>query len=521
MEQQIPILAVILVAAMVIFSIGVTIFATRLTRTSSDYYIADAGVSVFQNASAITGNYLSAASFLGVAGATFIHGYDGVLYAYGFFIGFVLLLTFIASPLKKFGQYTIPDFVAARFHSKRGRVVGIICVIAISLFYSSAQMVGAGDVLNLLLGIPYTWGVIGSGVVITLYVAFGGMKGTTLNQVVQSWVLLSAMFILAALAFGRGAGYANILDSLAAAEGTFGLPGGLEETFNGASFTQPGQWIGFADTMSLLIGLCFGTAGLPHILARFYTNPTGEKAKWSVMVVLLLIGCFYILAPYVGNVGRYIMIEHGSNLTPRMAESLVEGGQNLVVPIMGDYYGGEALLGITIAGAVAAILATISGLLITLTSAVAHDLYTSLFNPDATEEEQVKTGKIVTILLGVSIIIIGLVAEGGQVAILVGLAFTVAASTFFPVLALGIWWKKATASGALWGMIVGLLSSNILIFFADAFPAWLQYENPAIISLPLAFIVNIVVSLVDGKIPADVNEFMELVHGPEDAAEEA
>ncbi|MCK8817919.1 cation acetate symporter [Natroniella sulfidigena] len=515
---ELPILAIVLVAAMVLFSVGVTIFTTRMTRTSSDYYIAGEGVSVFQNSAAISGNYLSAASFLGVAGATFLHGYDGVLYAYGFFLGYVLLLAFIAGPLKKFGQYTIPDFVAARFHSKRARIMGIICVITISMFYTAPQMVGAGDVLSLLLGIPYNTGVIASGIIITIYVAFGGMKGTTLNQVVQFFVLFGAIIVLAALAMGRGVGYGEMLDTLAAAEGSFALPGGESFDFAGGAWTAPHNWLDFTDTMSLLVGLCFGTAGLPHILARFYTNPTSAKAKWSVMGVLIFIGLFYIAAPYVGTVARYTMIEHGEALTPYMSSSLVERGNNLAVPIMGDFYGGQAMLGLTIAGAVAAILATVSGLLITLTSALAHDLYISLINPNASEEQQVLTGKIVTLIIGVLVTIIGIMAEGAQVAFLVGLGFAVAASTFFPVLALGIWWKRATANGAIAGMLVGLITSVGLIFFADFLPSFLHLQNPGLVSLPLAVIANVVVSLIDDKIPADVNEFMELVHGPEEKA---
>lgn len=513
---EIPIVAVLLVAGMVVFSIGVTIFSSRLTRTSSDYYVASGDVSIFQNASAISGNYLSAASFLGVAGITFLQGYDGILYAYGFFLGFVVLLTFIAGPLKKFGQYTIPDFVGERFHTKNGRIIGIFCVIAISLFYSASQMVGTGDVLNLLLGIPYNAAVIGAGVIITLYVAFGGMKGTTLNQVVQFWVLLGAMLILAGMAFGQGFSYSEILDTLAGAKGNFALPGGLTESFDGPSWTSPHGWLSYKDTISLLIALSFGTAGLPHILARFYTNPSGEKAKWSVIGVLIFVGVFYIISPYVGTVARYIMLEKTNLLNANLAQQLTEQGKNLAVPILGFIQGGQPLLGLTIAGAIAAILATISGLLITLTSALGHDLYTSLINPNASEEKQVKVGKIVTLIVGALVTIIGIAAQGRQVAVLVGLAFCVAASTFFPVLALGIWWKRATTKGAISGMLTGLFSSCILIFFKDAFPAILQFENPALLSMSLAFAVNVIVSLADGQIPADTNEFMELVHGPEE-----
>ncbi|SJZ32275.1 solute symporter family protein [Selenihalanaerobacter shriftii] len=515
---EIPIIAVLLVIGLLAVVVGITIFSTRFTRTTSDFYVAGEEISVFQNASAISGDYLSAASFLGVAGAVFLNGFDGILYAYGFFLGYVLLLMFIAGQLKKFGEYTIPDFVEGRFHTKTGRLIAIVCVIMISLFYAAPQMLGVGNVLGLLLGIPYTAAVIGAGVVITLYVAFGGMKGTTLNQVIQFWVLFTAMGLLTVIAFGKGFSYSEILQTLSTRSGEITLPGGITQMFNGAEWTSPNGWLSFKDTMSLLIALCFGTAGLPHILVRFYTNPSGAKAKWTVIGVLILIGSFYIISPYVGTAMRYIMVEKSHLLKEYMANALAKNGKNLAVPISAFIFGGQTLLGITIAGAVAAVLSTVSGLLMSLTSALGHDLYTSLINPDASEEQQVKVAKGSTLIMGAIVTTLGVAVQGQQIAVLVGLAFALAASTFFPILALGIWWKRATTKGAIAGMLTGLLSSFILIFLKDAFPPILQFNNPAMLTMALAIVVNVGVSLVDGKIPADVNDFMELVHGPEEEA---
>jgi cation/acetate symporter len=515
---EIPIVSVVLVLLLLAFTIGITIVVKKQTQTSADFYLAGGKIGVFQNASAISGDYLSAASFLGVAGAVFMSGYDGVLFAFGFFLGYVLLLFFIASPLKKFGQYTIPDFVAGRFNSKRGRLVGIICVLMISLFYLAPQMLGVGKVIGLLLGVPYMWAVISAGVVITFYVALGGMKGTTFNQIIQFWILLMAVAIIAVFALGQGYGYSKILDEIGSFSGPIAGTGeftedGKDVTFDGAKWVAPGMSYDFKNAFSLLIALCLGTAGLPHILVRFYTNPSGAKAKWTVIYVLFFIGAFYIISPYVGAVARYILLTN-PGLSEGMLSQLITNGKNLAVPVTGSFFGGEVLLGIAIAGAAAAVLSTVAGLLIACASALGHDLYTHLINPTATEAQKVRVGKISTFIMGGVTIILGLLVENLQIAVLVGLAFSIAASTVFPVLFIGIWWKRCTEKGAIAGMIVGLIASFILIIFPQHLPSFLQYSNPALISVPLVFLTIYFVSIADGKVPANVNEFMKLVHGP-------
>jgi cation/acetate symporter len=516
--ENIPIISVVLVVLLLAFTIGVTFVVKKQTKTSADFYLAGGKIGVFQNASAISGDYLSAASFLGVAGAVFAAGYDGVLYAFGFFLGYVVLLFFIASPLKKFGQYTIPDFVSGRFNSRIGRLVGLFCVLMISLFYLAPQMLGVGKVLGLLLGIDYTTAVISAAVVITFYVALGGMKGTTLNQIIQFWVLLTAVGLIAVFALGNGYGYSKVLEEIGSYNGAIEGTAQFTETgkdiiFNGASWLAPGMNYDFKNAFSLLIALCLGTAGLPHILVRFYTNPSGSKAKWTVVYVLFFIGAFYIMAPYVGAVGRYLLVTN-PGLSDGMLKFLVTNGNNLVLPVSGEFFGGQVLLGVAIAGAAAAVLSTVAGLLIACASALGHDLYTHLINPKATESQRVRVAKVSTFIMGAVTIFLGLLVENLQIAVLVGLAFTVAASTVFPVLFLGIWWKRCTEKGAIAGMIVGLVSSFILILFRDAMPSFLSYANPALITVPLVFLTIYIVSLVDGEIPENVNEFMKLVHGP-------
>jgi cation/acetate symporter len=515
---EVPIISVVLVVLLLAFTIGITFLVKKQTKTSADFYLAGGKIGVFQNASAISGDYLSAASFLGVAGAVFMAGYDGVLYAFGFFLGYVLLLFFIASPLKKFGQYTIPDFVAGRFNSKAGRLVGILCVLMISLFYLAPQMLGVGKVIGLLLGVPYMWAVIGAGVVITFYVAIGGMKGTTFNQILQFWILLTAVALIAVFALGQGLGYSKVLDGIASFSGPIEGSGqyttdGKDVEFDGAKWVAPGMSYDFKNAFSLLIALCLGTAGLPHILVRFYTNPSGAKAKWTVIYVLFFIGAFYIISPYVGAVTRYIILTN-PGLSEGMLQNLVLNGKNLAVPVAGEFFGGQVLLGIAIAGAAAAVLSTVAGLLIACAAALGHDLYTHLVNPNSTEEQRVRVGKLSTFIMGFVTIGLGLLVENMQIAVLVGLAFSIAASTVFPVLFLGIWWKRCTEKGAIAGMIVGLIASFILIIFTSSLPSFLQFSNPALISVPLVFLTIYLVSIFDGKVPANVNEFMKLVHGP-------
>ncbi len=473
-------LAIILVILIVGISVAVTIFSRRFTRTTADFYVAGRGVSAVQNAMALSGDYMSAATFLGIAGLVWLYGYDGIWYSVGFFGGWVLLLLFLASPIRRFGAYTIADFVSGRFHSKKLRLVAMMGTILISVLYIIPQLVGVGDILVILLGWDYATGVIIAGILMTIYVVVGGMKATTYNQIIQCVILWTAMFVTVFLALQQfGFSYNNLLTE---------VPG----------FTQPGNWLDFQNSFSLILGLVLGTAGLPHVLIRYYTNPSGKSARWTTVGTLLIIGTFYMMAPIAGFGSRAILGD--------------AGGQNTALPLLAQVLGGEAFLGVVVAAAFAAVLSTVAGLLLATTGAIAHDLYTSLLNPEASEEKQLKVAKLSTVAVGILAIIVGILAQGFNVAFLVGLAFAIAASSFFPVLLIGTWWRGVTEKGALAGLLFGIISSTSIII--TNIIGLHGLTSPAILTVPLTFIIIFIVSKIDGKIPPDTDEFMYKVHMP-------
>jgi cation/acetate symporter len=519
---QIPVTALVLIGIMLAFTV-VTTWIYRVQKTSADYYLAGRKVNSFINASAISSDYLSAASFLGVAGIAFLKGFDGLIYALGFFVGYIALLLFMASPLRKFGRYTVPDFVSERFHSKTARIFGVVGVLFVSLFYMAPQMLGAGKVMGLLLGMSYQSAIVAIALIITVYVAVGGMKGTTINQLVQFWVMFGSMFLLAFIPFMiKGMTYSDIVAFIHSFNGPEPVTGKM---FVGAEFTAPGYWLtSLKDTLSLLLALMFGTAGLPHILVRFYTAPDGRAARVTVVYVLLLIGLFYIMSPYVGHVMRYVFLKAGElGMGPHLMDWLGENGKNLAVPVAGSFFGGQILLGIVVAGAFAAILSTVAGLIITCAGAIGHDLVVNVFNPDMPEKNRVRIARVASLGMGLLGIPLGFAAESMQIAVLVGLAFAIAASTFFPVLVMGIWWPRMTANGAIAGLLTGIIGSFITILGKQFLPGFLQFENPGGLVMILSFGAIILFSRLEvaakgeKAIPHDVDDVMAVLHGPETA----
>ena len=517
---QVPTTALILIGAMLTFTV-ITTWLFRVQKTAADYYLAGRKVNSFINASAISSDYLSAASFLGVAGIAFMKGFDGIIYAFGFFVGYIALLLFLASPLRKFGKYTVPDFVSERFHSRHARIWGIIGVLFVSMFYMAPQMLGAGKVMGLLLGLNYKTAIVIISLIITVYVTVGGMKGTTINQLVQFWIMFGSMFLLAFIPFMlKGFTYTEITGFLQNFNGPEPVSGKI---FDGSAYMAPGYWLtSIKDTMSLLLALMFGTAGLPHILVRFYTAPDGKAARRTVIYVLLLIGCFYILSPYVGHVIRYVFLRSGElGMNSHLATWLAENGKNLAVPVAGSYFGGQILLGLVVAGAFAAILSTVAGLIITCAGAIGHDLVVNLINPNLPEQTRVKTARIASLGVGLLGIPLGFAAESMQIAVLVGLAFAIAASTFFPVLVMGIWWPRMTRNGAIAGLATGILGSFIMILGKSWMPEMLQFQNPGGFVMLLSFAAIYGFSRMEisqkgeTAIPHDVDEVMTVLHGPE------
>ncbi|WP_243546708.1 cation acetate symporter [Pseudodesulfovibrio tunisiensis] len=518
---QIPITALVLIGCMLAFTV-VTTWMFRRQKTSADYYLAGRKVNSFINASAISSDYLSAASFLGVAGVAFLFGFDGIIYALGFFVGYIALLLFLASPLRKFGRYTVPDFVSERFHSKSARILGVIGVLFVSLFYMAPQMLGAGKVMGLLLNMEYGTAIVVISCIITVYVAVGGMKGTTVNQLVQFWILFGAMFLLAFIPFMvKGYTYTDVVAFIQQFKG----PDPTGKMFDGGAYASPAYWLtNLKDTLSLLLALMFGTAGLPHILVRFYTAPDGKAARRTVIYVLLLIGMFYILSPYVGHVVRYVYLQGETlGVSPHLMKWLAANGKNLAVPVAGSHFGGQILLGIVVAGAFAAILSTVAGLIIACAGAIGHDLVVNVFNPNMPERTRVTVARVASLFIGMLGIPLGFMAENMQIAVLVGLAFAIAASTFFPVLVMGVWWPKMTRGGACAGLVTGIVGSFAMILGREYLPTILQFKNPGGFVMLLSFLAIYAVSRMEyaargeDALPHDTHEVMAILHGPEQA----
>ena len=607
-------IAISLVVGLVLFTIALSIFSRRFTRTTADFYLAGRKVGVFTNASAISGDYLSAASFLGVAAAVYASGLDGVWFAAGFAGGFMVVVLFIASPLRRFGEYTVADFAFGRFGTSRIRLLTVLAVLITSLFYMAPQMFGAGTTWQVLVGAgilgmdPYTSGVVVVTAVMMFYVAVGGMKGTTLNQVFQFWWLWFAMFLVVIFAFGAGFNYpadlarqseskltgvktmtvaeltapikdaktgepvineetgqpktaldnakatmsatsfAKVEEIIAAGDETAKVDVLLGQanklhTLRTMLFNEPGHRYNPLDQFSMVLALVLGTAGLPHILNRYYTNPSGAAARRSTFWVLVFIGTIYIFAPIVGLAGRSIISDAAANGTYTGSAALVDGvlvKADQLMPAIGQLLGGDWLMGIVTAGAFAAMFSTIGGLLIAAASAIGHDVYEKYVNTNASEAQRVAVAKIsvvafslIALAIGIGIPASGLdKAYPALIAMMVTWAFSVGASAFVPVLMTGIWWKGTTEKGALAGMFVGLTgaiavillnvlmalkvlpSTGVLGFFG-------ALTFPVIFTFPLALLTIIVVSKLDGKLPDNVDEIWMRIHGTASERHEA
>jgi cation/acetate symporter len=591
-----------LVGVLVLITISLSIFSQRFTRTTADFYLAGRKVGAFTNASAISGDYLSAASFLGVAAAVYASGLDGVWYAAGFAGGFMVVILFIASALRRFGEYTVADFAYGRFGSNRIRLVAVLCVLIVSLLYMAPQMYGAGNTWKILVGksfLPandaglflgidpvYFSGVVVVAGIMMFYVALGGMKGTTLNQVIQFWWLWLAMFLVVAFAFGSGFNYQNdlqrasdgqLLNSTALTvtalqtpdaagvtplqkaqdvmtpEGFANVEAAIASSTDPAAkipvlqpapnklhevkllFNQPGHRYNAFDQFSMVLALVLGTAGLPHILNRYYTNPSGKAARRSTFWVLVFIGTFYILAPMAGLFGRLEVFREFFNGTAPANAAYVDGylqRSDSLMPALAQMLGGQGLLGIVAAGAFAAMFSTIGGLLIASASAIGHDVYEKYINPNATQRRRVYVGKTSVIVFALLGLTLGWAipysnlpnAYPALIAMLVTWAFAVGASAFVPMLLTGIWWKGTTERGATIGMLVGLGSSMAIIFLnilqqlgtigregAIGFLGSLTF--PVLLTFPLSVLTIILVSKVDGKLPNNVDEIWMRIHG--------
>ncbi len=463
----------------------VTYWAARRTKTSSEFYAAGRSVSALQNGFALAGDYMSAASFLGISGMVALQGYDGMIYATGWLVGWPALMFLVAEPLRNLGKFTFADVVAFRLQQRPVRIAAAVGGILTVLFYTIAQMVGSGQLINLMFGIPYEWAEIIVGSVMLAYVLFGGMLATTWVQIIKAALLLVGVTILTILVMAKFAwSPSNLYSAVSAMYGQGALqPGGF--------VTSPIEGI------SLGLALMFGLLGLPHILMRFYTVPDAKAARKSVLYATGLIGYFYVIIPIVGF-GAAVLV--GRNVINKIAP-----GGNMAAPLLGELLGGQAFLGFISAVAFATILAVVAGLTLAGASAFSHDIYVSVIKRGkASEEDQLKVARIATIVFGVCAIALGMAFKGQNVAFMVGLAFAIAASANFPALLLSIVWKRFTTQGAIWSILVGAFASVSLIVLSPTVwvgifkfqTAIFPMKNPAIFSMTLAFAVGIVVSLL-------------------------
>jgi cation/acetate symporter len=477
--------AIVFFLLVVALTLGVTYWAARRTRSTREFYAAGRSVGAFQNGLALAGDYMSAASFLGIAGLVALRGYDGMIYATGWLVGWPALMFLIAEPVRNLGKFTFADVVAFRLKQVPVRIAAAFGGILTVLFYTIAQMVGAGNLITLLFGIRYEWAVTGVGTVMLAYVLFGGMIATTWVQIIKAVLLLFAVtvvtiLVLARFDFSPGALYAAVADRYgqAALE-----PGGL--------ITDP------IEAVSLGLALMLGLLGLPHILMRFYTVPDARAARVSVLYATGFIGYFYLIIPIVGF--------GASALVGRELIARVDAGGNMAAPLVAELLGGTPFLGFIAAAAFATILAVVAGLTLAGASALSHDIFVHVVRRGAADErEQVRVARIATVVFGAAAVLLGILFKGQNVAFMVGLAFAIACSANFPALLLSIVWRPLTTAGAVAGIVTGSALSVLLIVLSPtvwvdlfAYPsALVPLRNPAIVSMPAAFIVAVAVSLL-------------------------
>lgn len=472
-------------AAFIAITLGITYWAARRTQTADHFYAAGRSVTAVQNGFALAGDYMSAASFLGIAGLVATSGFDGLIYSTGWLVGWPVVLFLIAEPLRNLGRYTFADVVASRLDPMPVRISATVGTLATIAFYLIAQMVGAGSLVRLLFGIPYETAVVIVGCAMMAYVLFGGMLATTWVQIVKAVLLLAGAATLAIMVLAKFGFDPRVLFAAAAAK-------------YGAGVLAPGKLVSNPlDAISLGMALMFGTAGLPHILMRFYTVPDARTARRSVFIATGLIGMFYLMT-FVLGFGAMVLV------TPDAIKAMDPGG-NMAAPMLAQLLGGRAFLGFIAAVAFATILAVVAGLALSGAAAISHDIWASVIRKGHPKPgEEIKVARIATIVLALVAMALGIAFKGQNVAFMVGLAFAIAASANFPALVLSVFWRRTTTAGAASSMIVGATSTLVLIALSPAVQIDLLHhataifplKNPALVTIPLSFATGIVVSLL-------------------------
>ncbi|MBH3426116.1 cation acetate symporter [Pseudomonas alkylphenolica] len=477
----------------VLFTLGITRWAALRTRSASDFYTAGGGISGLQNGLAIAGDMISAASFLGISAMIFMAGYDGLLYSLGVVAAWPIILFLIAERLRNLGKYTFADVVSYRLEQTPIRIVAAVGTLIVALMYLMAQMVGAGKLIELLFGISYLQAVLLVGVLIVFYVTFGGMLATTWVQIIKAVMLLCGATFMA---------YAVLKHFNFSTEEMFA--GAAAVHAKGQAIMSPGGLLSNPiDTLSLAVGMMFGTAGLPHILMRFFTVKDAREARKSVLYATGFIGYFYVLLIAIGF-GAIVIV--GTDASFRDASGAIVGGGNMVAVHLAQAVGGSLFLGFISAVAFATILAVGAGLALSGASAVAHDLYACVIRKgQASEREEMRMSRLATRVIGALAVILGLLFESQNIAFLSGLVLAIAASVNFPVLFLSMFWKGLTTRGAVAGSLVGLASAVILLVLSPVVwvgvlhheKALFPYSNPALFSMTLAFLGAWVFSVTD------------------------
>ncbi|MDI3256490.1 MAG: sodium/solute symporter [Kyrpidia sp.] len=465
--------AFVLFGLIVLITLGITYWASRRTRTTSEFYAAGRALTGWQNGLAISGDYMSAASFLGISGMIALSGYDGFMYSVGWLVAYLTVLLVVAEPLRNSGKYTMADVVSFRLSPAPVRSMAALSTLVISTFYMIAQMVGAGGLIHLLLGMDYTAAILVVGVLMVLYVVFGGMLATTWVQIVKAVLLMAGTIMISFLVLFNF--HFSIGEMFQAVVNKYG-PSYLEP---GLRFKNP------IDQISLGLALVLGTAGLPHILIRFYTVRNAKEARKSVVWATVIIGAFYIMTTFLGF-GAAALVGKDEILK-------LDKGGNMAAPLLAKHLGGDFMMAFIAAVAFATILAVVAGLTIAASSAFAHDVYANVIRRgQAKENEQVRVARYTSLVVGFASIVLGILARNWNVAYMVALAFAVAASANVPVLVFSLFWKRFNTTGAVLGMAVGLISSLVLVFISpavmDAKTAIFPLQNPGVVSIPLGFL---------------------------------
>ncbi len=493
--------AIIMFCIFVTMTMGITYWAASRTKSTADFYTAGGGITGFQNGLAIAGDYMSAATLLGLTAMVYTQGYDGYIYMLAFFAGWPIILFLMAERLRNLGKFTFSDITAYRLDQGKVRTMAAISSLTVVCFYLIAQMVGAGQLIKLLFGLEYNVAIFAVGILMMVYVTFGGMVATTWVQIIKACMLLAGGTLVMVLAFSQfGFSYQNLLEKATAVHKL-----GPKLMYPGSLLADP------VTAISLGLGLMFGTAGLPHILMRFFTVTDAKEARKSVLYASGFVAYFFNVIFLMGLCGILIVGQNPDFFEAGKVGGKLIGGGNMVAMHLAKAVGGNMLLGFLAAVAFATILAVVSGLALAGASAISHDLYARVIKKGtASEAVEIRVSKIATICLGFVAIVLGILFEKQNIAFMVGLAFGVAAAANFPVLILSMYWRGLTTRGALFGGYGGLVSAVLFVLFSKSVwvdvlgnkAALFPYTQPALFAMPIAFLLAYIFSKTDSSVRA-------------------